>query len=167
MAPGLTLLGASPETMLRRGHGEATDPQLVGALREAFTAKAPTGAPQAKAARIIRDLEAGPRHVYGGAIGYLGPSGTIELAAGRQTVIVRHGYFEVTAGADIGAGTTLGERAEATRTAARPTLAAIRAAHEAQLTRELAAQRKAEAEKAAAEKAAAEKADVSGEGEEK
>jgi anthranilate synthase component 1 len=169
-APGLTIVGASPDTLLRRGGGVAEEaapgeaaaegaPGPIDALRDAFLACAPTGAPRAGAAKIIRDLEGSTRHVFGGAVGFIGPGGTLELATGRQTIVLRQGYFEVTAGTGIGAGEP-GDEAEATRREARVALAAIRAAHDAMKAREAAAERKAAAEKAAAEKAAAEKAAV-------
>ena len=168
-APGLILVGASGETLVRRGGGVAEGPAAaegaaaegdahpIDALRAAFTARAPTGAPQAAAAKIIRELEAGPRHVHGGAVGYFGPGGSLELAASQQTILLRHGYFEITAGAEISEGGDAAAEAEVTRTGARTALAAIRAAHGAVTAREAAAERKAAAEKAAAEKVAAEK----------
>lgn len=170
-APGLTVLGASGETLIQRGGGGAEERaagegaaaegalDAIDALREAFTARAPTGTPQAPATRMIRELEAGPRHVYGGAVGYLGPNGALELAAGQQTIVLRYGYFEVTGGAGIGEGGAPEAEAQATRREAHAPLAAIRAAHDAVKAREAAAERKAAAaEKAAAEKAAAERA---------
>jgi anthranilate synthase component 1 len=159
-SPGLTLVGASPETLVSRDAGPLPEgaPDPVDGLREAFEAAARAGSPTAQAAQIIRALEIGPRLVFGGAVGYLLPGYGMELAAGRRTLAVQRGYFEVMAGAEIEEGSTAETALAASLREARPVLAAIRAAHAAQEAREAAARRKAEAEKAAAEKAAAEQA---------
>jgi anthranilate synthase component I len=162
-SPGLVIAGAStetlvrverdPETGLRRGETSA-----VEALRSAFPSASTLGAPGARVSRIVRELEAGPRRVYGGAVGYFGLDGSAELALGLGTVWIEDGYFEVTVGTSIAADSKPEAEAEKTLRNARGPLSAIRAAHEARKVRDAAAERAAAAaaEKAAAEKAAAE-----------
>jgi len=100
-------------------------------VRAAFPAGTLTGAPKVRATQIIRELETAPRGIYGGAIGYLGGDGTIDLAIAIRTVVARRGSFEVTAGAGIVEASVPELEAEETRNKAGAALAAIRAAQDA------------------------------------
>jgi anthranilate synthase component I len=118
------------------------------AVRASFPAGTLTGAPKVRATQIIRQLESGPRGIYGGAIGYLMPDGDVDLAIAIRTVVARGGQFEVTAGAGIVDGSVPALEAEETRNKARAALAAIRAAQDAATAREAAAAAKAVKEEA-------------------
>jgi anthranilate synthase component 1 len=111
-----------------------TDP--IDLVRAAFPAGTLSGAPKVRATEIIRELEAGPRGVYGGAVGYLCPGGQIDLAIAIRTVVVQNGEFQVTAGAGIVEGSVPELEAEETRNKARAALSAIRAAQDIAMARE-------------------------------
>jgi anthranilate synthase component 1 len=130
-------------------------------VRAAFPAGTLTGAPKVRATQIIRELERGPREIYGGAIGYFLPGGAFDLAIAIRTVVCRDGWFEVTAGAGIVEGSVPELEGEETRNKARAALAAIRAAQDAVIARAEAAETRrlrleAKAAKEAAEAAAKE-----------
>ena len=100
-------------------------------VRSAFPAGTLSGAPKVRAMQIIRELEEDARGVYGGAVGYAMPDGTLDFAIAIRTVIFRNGRFEVTAGAGIVDGSVPELEAQETRNKARAALAAIRAAQDA------------------------------------
>jgi anthranilate synthase component 1 len=131
-------------------------------FRSAFPAGTLSGAPKVRATQIIREMEPESRGVYGGAIGYITPEGSLDLAIAIRTVVVRNGQFEVTAGAGIVEGSVPESEAQETRNKAQAALAAIRAAHDAVTQREeILARRAARAErekKAKEEQEAAERA---------
>src|SRR5262249_32068953 len=83
-------------------------------VRAAFPAGTLTGAPKVRATQIIRELEKGPRGVYGGAIGYFLPGGAFDLAIAIRTVVCQNGSFEGTAGARVVERTVPEDRAEET-----------------------------------------------------
>jgi len=138
----------------------AEDKSPIDAVRAAMPAGTLSGAPKVRAMQIIRQLEPGPRGVYGGAIGYVLPDGTVDFAIPIRTVIARGADFEVTAGAGIVADSDPLREAEETRIKARAALAAIRSAQDAVERREAEAaamqKRREEAERKKAEAAAAE-----------
>ncbi|MGK4007439.1 chorismate-binding protein [Sorangium sp. So ce1036] len=151
-APGLTIAGASGETLVRveRGPGAGSRPDdasPVAAMRAALPAATAVGAPAARATAIARRLEAGPRRIYGGAVGYFGAEGA-EMAHTLGAVWLEDGYFEVMSGARIGNESEPRAEAERTRRDARAPLSAIRAAHEARRERDAAEEKRAAAEKA-------------------
>ena len=51
--------------------------------------------------QIIEELEPEPRGVYGGAIGYIGWDGNMDVAIAIRTVVDRGGELHVQAGAGI------------------------------------------------------------------
>jgi anthranilate synthase component 1 len=97
-------------------------------LAAAFPAGTLTGAPKVRAMQIIRELEARPRGVYGGAIGYATPSGELDLAIAIRTVVMSRDRCEVTAGAGIVEASDPKLEALETRNKARAAIAAIAAA---------------------------------------
>jgi anthranilate synthase component 1 len=97
-------------------------------VRAAFPAGTLTGTPKVRAMQIIRELEQRPRGLYGGAVGWIGPSRDLDLAIAIRTVICRAGQFEITAAAGIVEGSVPALEAKETRNKARAALSAIRAA---------------------------------------
>lgn len=116
-------------------------------VKASFPAGTLTGAPKVRATQIIRELETKPRGVYGGALGYVMPDGTLDLAITIRTVVVKDGEVEVTAGAGIVEGSVPENEAEETRNKARAALAAIRAAQDAAALREAADEARRERER--------------------
>ena len=81
------------------------DVGLGGVLRALFPCGSITGAPKLRAMRILRDLEAGPRGVYCGAIGYAAPGGTSGLGEAAFNVAIRTAVVADGAGRyDVGSG---------------------------------------------------------------
>ena len=70
-------------------------------VRSAFPAGTLSGAPKVSAMRIIRDLEPEPRGLYGGAAGYFGYDGSMDLAITIRTIILRGERMEIQSGAGI------------------------------------------------------------------
>ncbi len=112
-------------------------------IRAAFPAGTLSGAPKVRAMQIIRELETEARGVYGGAVGYAMPDGSLDFAIAIRTVIARDGNFEVTAGAGIVEGSVPELEAQETRNKAQAALAAIRSAQDAVIGRAGAASRRA------------------------
>jgi anthranilate synthase component 1 len=97
-------------------------------LRSAFPAGTLSGAPKLRAMQIIRELEAGPRGIYGGAIGYVTKTGDLDFAIAIRTAVCKDERFVVTAGAGIVEASDPASEAEETRNKARGVLCAIEAA---------------------------------------
>jgi anthranilate synthase component I len=110
-----------------RGKVPAETPSLEIA-RAAFPAGTLSGAPKVRAMQIIRELEARPRGVYGGAIGYVGANGDLDLAIAIRTLVAKGDTFEITAGAGIVEASHPQSEADETRNKARAVLCAIEAA---------------------------------------
>jgi len=110
-----------------RGQVAADVPPLEVA-RAAFPAGTLSGAPKVRAMQIIRELEARPRGIYGGAIGYVGATGDLDLAIAIRTLVCRGDTFEVSAGAGIVEASDPQSEADETRNKARGVLCAIEAA---------------------------------------
>lgn len=66
-----------------------------------FPAGTLSGAPKIRAMEIIHELEPEPRGVYGGAVGYIGYDGNMDLAITIRTLNVTPGMVSVQAGAGI------------------------------------------------------------------
>ena len=104
----------------------ATPPLEV--LRAAFPAGTLSGAPKVRAMQIIRELEATPRGIYGGAIGYVAQPGDLDFAIAIRTAVCKDDRFFVTAGAGIVEASDPASEAEETRSKARGVLCAIETA---------------------------------------
>jgi anthranilate synthase component 1 len=109
-----------------RGRVPPETPPLEVA-RAAFPAGTLSGAPKVRAMQIIRELEARPRGIYGGAIGYIGSNGDLDLAIAIRTLVCKGDVFEVTAGAGIVEASDPQSEANETRNKARAVLCAIEA----------------------------------------
>ncbi|MBS2013765.1 MAG: anthranilate synthase component I family protein [Deltaproteobacteria bacterium] len=105
---------------------EGTPPLEV--VRAAFPAGTLSGAPKVRAMQIIRELEARPRGIYGGAVGYVATTTDLDFAIAIRTMVEKGDAFEVTAGAGIVEASDPRAEAEETRSKARAVLCAIAAA---------------------------------------
>jgi anthranilate synthase component 1 len=109
------------------GHVPASTPPLE-VLRAAFPAGTLSGAPKVRAMQIIRELEAAPRGIYGGAVGYVSRTGDLDFAIAIRTAVCHGERFTVTAGAGIVEGSNPTAEAEETRNKAHAVLSAIETA---------------------------------------
>ena len=109
------------------GRVPTTTPPLE-VVRAAFPAGTLSGAPKVRAMQIIRELEAGPRGIYGGAIGYVAKTGDLDFAIAIRTAVCKDDTFHVTAGAGIVEASDPAKEAEETRSKARSALCAIETA---------------------------------------
>jgi anthranilate synthase component I len=100
-------------------------------VTSAFPAGTLSGAPKVRAMQIIREMEKDARGVYGGAVGYVMPDGSLDFAIAIRTVVMQNAQFSVTAGAGIVEGSVPELEAQETRNKAQAALAAIRAAQDA------------------------------------
>jgi len=73
----------------------------IDAFRAAFPAGTLSGAPKVRAMEIIDELEPRRRGIYGGAIGYFGFSGSMDMAITIRTALIKDGQVYVQAGAGI------------------------------------------------------------------
>jgi anthranilate synthase component I len=76
----------------------------MDALLACFPAGTLSGAPRVRAMEIIADLEASPRGIYGGALGYFSFSGDMDKCITIRTIVFRDGKAQVQSGAGIVAG---------------------------------------------------------------
>jgi anthranilate synthase component 1 len=70
-------------------------------LRATFPAGTLSGAPKVRAMQIIEELEPERRGIYGGAVGYVGFDGNMDVAIAIRTVVEHEGELRVQAGAGI------------------------------------------------------------------
>ncbi len=104
----------------------------IDVLRATFPAGTLSGAPKVRAMQIIEELEPEARGVYGGAIGYIGFDGNMDLAIAIRTVVEQGGEFLVQAGAGIVEASQPNAEYDETISKARAALVAIATAHDAQ-----------------------------------
>ena len=71
------------------------------AFRAVFPAGTVSGAPKVMAVELVARLEPQRRHVYAGAVGYVGYSGVMDTAIAIRTLVVRGGTVHLQAGAGI------------------------------------------------------------------
>ena len=93
-------------------------------LRATFPAGTLTGAPKIRAMEIIDELEPSKRGLYGGAVGYLGFNGEMDLAIAIRTGIVKNGRLYVQAAAGIVADSVAESEWQETENKARAVLRA-------------------------------------------
>lgn len=98
------------------------------ALRSCFPAGTVSGAPKVRAMQIIDETERLRRGIYAGAVGYLGFSGTMDLAIAIRTVVVEDGVASVQVGAGIVADSDPEKEWAETENKGRAMLAALGAA---------------------------------------
>ncbi|MDQ6771453.1 MAG: chorismate-binding protein [Candidatus Dormibacteraeota bacterium] len=97
----------------------------LDALRAAFPAGTVSGAPKIRAMEIIAGLEPERRGAYGGALGYVGFGGNLDLAITLRTVVIAGGRAYVQAGAGVVADSVPEREYEETLEKARAMLRAV------------------------------------------
>ena len=70
-------------------------------LQATFPAGTLSGAPKVRAMQIIEELEPERRGVYGGAVGYIGFDGNMDVAIAIRTIVARDDEMWLQAGAGI------------------------------------------------------------------
>lgn len=100
----------------------------IDVLRATFPAGTLSGAPKVRAMQVIDALEPERRGVYGGAVGYLGFGGNMDVAIAIRTVVEQDGEFRVQAGAGIVEASVPDAEYDETVNKARAALLAIAAA---------------------------------------
>jgi anthranilate synthase component 1 len=105
--------------------GERDAIDLIAAT---FPAGTLSGAPKVRAMQIIDELEPEPRGIYGGAVGYIGWSGNLDVAIAIRTLVEQDGELRVQAGAGIVEASDPQSEYDETVNKARAALAAIEAA---------------------------------------
>jgi para-aminobenzoate synthetase/4-amino-4-deoxychorismate lyase len=109
-----------------RGTLDGTDADLLAAT---FPPGSVTGTPKIRAVELIKQLEAGPRGLFTGMLGYLSPLGGVELAVAIRTLeVAPDGAARLGVGGGVTVDSTPVEEWAECRTKAAPVLAALGAA---------------------------------------
>jgi len=74
---------------------------VFDAFAACFPAGTLTGAPKVRAMEIIEELEPCRREVYGGAVGYAGFDGNMDMCIAIRTIIITGGRLYIQAGAGV------------------------------------------------------------------
>lgn len=77
------------------------DRDALDALMAVLPAGTLSGAPKIRACQLIDEVEADPRGIYGGAIGYLDLTGNLDACIAIRTAVKRDGRVSVQAGAGV------------------------------------------------------------------
>lgn len=97
----------------------------IDALAAAFPAGTLSGAPKLRALQLIAALEPDARGPYGGAVGWIGLDGDLDLAIAIRMLALAPGIASIQAGAGIVAGSDPASEWAETRSKARAALAAL------------------------------------------
>ncbi|MGB5283763.1 MAG: anthranilate synthase component I [Polyangiales bacterium] len=100
-------------------------------LRATFPAGTLSGAPKVRAMQIIEDLEPERRGVYGGAVGYIGFDGNMDVAIAIRTIVAHKDEMWLQAGAGIVEASDPDKEYEETVNKARAGLVAVKAGQKA------------------------------------
>mgnify|MGYP000137017848 CR=1 FL=1 len=91
-----------------------SDRDALDLFRATFPAGTVTGAPKIRAMEILDSLEPVRRGLYGGAIGYLDASGSMDLCLAIRTIVIHRGRALLQAGAGVVADSDPGREFEET-----------------------------------------------------
>lgn len=100
-------------------------------LRATFPAGTLSGAPKVRAMQIIEELEPERRGVYGGAVGYIGFDGNMDVAIAIRTIVACEDEMWLQAGAGIVEASDPDKEYEETVNKARAGLVAVKAGQQA------------------------------------
>lgn len=100
----------------------AENASAVDCLRACFPGGSMTGAPKLRTMEIIDDLEAGPRGIYSGALGYFSLSGAVDLSMVIRTLVITAEGFSYGVGGAITALSDPAAEFEETAVKAEPLL---------------------------------------------
>ncbi len=98
---------------------------VFDAVDAAFPGGSMTGAPKLRAVEIIGELEAGPRGVYSGALGFISANGAAELGMTIRTIVFEGQKARIGVGGGITIDSVPEAELEETRLKARALLAAL------------------------------------------
>lgn len=79
----------------------ADDRTALDVLKATLPVGTLSGAPKVRAMEIIDELEPVKRGIYGGAMGYLGWNGNMDMAIAIRTAVIKDGTLNVQAGAGV------------------------------------------------------------------
>ena len=97
----------------------------LDALAAVFPTGTLSGAPKVRAMEIIDELEPVKRGIYGGAVGYLGWDGNMDMAIAIRTAVIKDGQVHVQAGAGVVADSVPKTEWEETMSKARAMMKAV------------------------------------------
>ena len=98
-------------------------------LAASFPAGTLSGAPKVRAMEIIDEVEPVKRGIYGGAVGYLGFDGDMDVAIAIRTAVIKDGEVHIQAGAGIVADSDPESEWQETLAKARAMIRAVELAH--------------------------------------
>ncbi len=97
----------------------------LDALSACFPAGTLTGAPKVRAMEIIEEMEPCRRGPYGGAVGYIGFSGNMDMCIAIRTIVIKDSKIHIQAGAGIVADSVPEKEYQETINKARGVLKAV------------------------------------------
>lgn len=77
------------------------DKDMFDVLMSFLPAGTLSGAPKIRAMEIIEELEISKRGIYGGAIGYFGYNGNMDMCIAIRTMVIKDGILHIQSGAGI------------------------------------------------------------------
>jgi anthranilate synthase component 1 len=73
----------------------------IDVLKATLPAGTLSGAPKIRAMEIIDELEPVKRNIYGGAVGYIGWNGNMDMAIAIRTAVIKDGMLHVQSGGGV------------------------------------------------------------------